>query len=179
MACKDASFCRRPDTPLKDWMVWSHQVLRVFWVPPGEQREVLAGILGVSILVSMLVMFMFWHTSPVCKAQDACAQMCEGLNFCNQTTSPYDGMLVNIIWKNTSSTKEQWGACRASAQKWLQSPGTVRLVQLGGIPLRRPLSESLHSLSFPNLSSLSTHMLSLPIPLSLFGLCFTKIRQST
>lgn len=104
-------------------MVQSHQVLRVIWVPPGQSREVLGGLLGVSILVSMLVMFMFWHTNPICKQQDACYDACGTPSVCTQTTSPNTGFTVNIMLKNSSISNDKWTPCFNTAVNWLATPG--------------------------------------------------------
>jgi hypothetical protein len=128
MACKSLVLCKRPSTPLKQWMIHSHQVLRVIWVPPGESREVLAGLLGVSILVSMLVMFMFWHTNPVCKQQDMCNDACGEPSVCPHATSPYLGMTVNIMYSNASLSAYRYGECSATAINWANKPGNVRFL---------------------------------------------------
>lgn len=125
--CDNVVLCKRPKTKLGKWLVYNHQVLRVIWVPPGENRQVLLGYLGVSTLVSMLVMFLFWHTSAVCKLQDACNELCTSSNSCVRQVSPYDKMTVNILNATQYSTKENWAKCLKSAQQWRQTPGNVRV----------------------------------------------------
>lgn len=117
--------CRRPTHPLGKWVLWSHQVLRVYWVPPGESRTVLGGLLGVSILISMLVMFMFWHTSPVCRQQDACNDLCSDSQKCGTSVSTYSNMSVNLLHRNDSSSFDAWPSCLQSAQDWQKKPGNV------------------------------------------------------
>lgn len=130
MVCESLVLCKRPKEPVNEYILHNHQVLRVIFVPPGESREVLAGLLGISILVSMLVMFLFWSTSPVCKTQDACQEACGEPSICKTFTSPYSGMLANLLLRNSSIDADDWDKCHATAVKWLSAPGNVRFDKL-------------------------------------------------
>lgn len=120
--------CTKPQTPLGQWILWKHQVLRVYFVPPGEDRGFLGGLLGISILISMLVMFMFWHTSAICKQQDACNELCSDSKLCTTSISSYGNMSVNILHQNTSVNYDAWPSCLQSASDWQSKPGNVRLL---------------------------------------------------
>lgn len=97
-------------------------------MPPGEDRGYLGGLLGISVLISMMVMFMFWHTNAVCKQQDACNELCTDSGKCLASTSVYNNMSVNLLNKTTSSSFDAWPNCLQTASDWLKKPGNVCFV---------------------------------------------------
>jgi hypothetical protein len=113
--------------------VYNHQVLRVIWVPPKESRQVLGGLLAVSILVSMLVMFMFWKTNPTCRLQDECSEACKAGPSCPTKNSRFSNMTV-IVWKKPATETDEWSDCKASAIKWMSSPQSVRQMDCLKVP---------------------------------------------
>lgn len=125
MACEGLVLLKKPQIPLKEWILTHHQVTRVYFVPPGESREVLAGLLAVSVLISMCIMFSMWSTNPICRLQDTCQEGCRATGACPSGTSPYN--FTTNIWMKPTTQNSDWDRCLKTAINWRAHPGNVRV----------------------------------------------------
>lgn len=109
--------CTKPSVSLKEYLASHLLAIRVFKPAKGESRSTNIGIFAVTIMVSMLVTFVLWNTSPVCKLQSECTSACVASPPCIKSQSHTFNMTI-YSWEKPQNPNSHWDKCFKTAEKW-------------------------------------------------------------